>query len=96
MLANLSSSVSSGNDQRRALLVSSLLPITLSQRRHGHCLRLMYHLAGAGCSLVVSILSVDRSLRSVWTRNCDPVVDETWHELEVSFTDGTPFQVNCQ
>ena len=97
MFVNSSSSSSSrqsgtGAVERRGLLVSRPLSVSPSSRRPAQCLRLAYHLTGDQCSLAVSVLSVDRSRSSVWSRGCDPT-DESWHELELSLSKDKPFQV---
>jgi len=99
MFVNSSSLLSGSIDdsrttsRHRGLLVSRPLSITWSSQRLDRCLRLSYHLAGDECSLAVNVVLVDRSLRSVWSRNCGQS-DASWHELELSLTDGRPFQVS--
>ena len=93
MLVNSSSVQSRSSDVgRRGLLISRPLSVSSSSRRPDQCLRLAHHLAGDACSLAVKVLSVDLSVDSVWSRNCDPD-DESWHELELSLGENKPFQV---
>ena len=82
-----------GDVSLRGLLISRPLSVSSPARRPAQCLRLAYHLGGVGCSLVVKVLSVDYSLSSRWSRDCDPS-DGSWNELELSLGENKPFQVS--
>ena len=99
MFVNSSSLLSGSNDEsqstevHRGLFISRPLSVTGSSQRPSKCLRLSYHLAGDDCLLTVDVLSVDRSLSSVWSQHCGSV-DATWRELALSLSDSGPFQVS--
>ena len=82
------------NEGRRGLFISRPLSVTWSSRQAARCLRLSYHFAGDDCSLAVKVLSVDRSLSSVWSRNCGSS-DASWRELNLSLSGDRPFQVSA-
>jgi len=84
---------SRGDVLHRALLTSPPLSVSTSSRRLAQCLHVSYQFTGDACSLAVNILSVDYSLSTGWTRNCDPT-DSSWHELELTLSENKPFQVH--